>query len=96
MNLDTAIAGLRHHESELKRLGVKSLAIFGSVARNEATPDSDLDVLVDFEEAATFDAYMAVKAFIEDALECQVDLVMRKAITPRMRRAIERDVVRVA
>jgi uncharacterized protein with HEPN domain/predicted nucleotidyltransferase len=85
MNLDTAIDALRRHDAALKSLGVKSLAIFGSVARNEATTDSDLDVLVDFEAPATFDAYMAVKTFIEDTLDCRVDLVMRKAVTPRMR-----------
>jgi len=96
MNLDTALEAIRGHESELKGLGVKSLAIFGSVARNEATTESDLDLLVDFEAPATFDAYMAVKTYIEDILDCRVDLVMRKAVTPRMRRNIERDVVRVA
>ena len=74
---------LRQHRDELrKRFGVKSLAVFGSVARGEAGPDSDVDILVEFEGRATFDRYMGLKFFLEDLLGRRVDLVTRKALKP--------------
>jgi hypothetical protein len=96
MKRDQALAILRKHDADLKRLGVAALSLFGSVARDEARADSDIDLLVDFEGATSFDAYMAVKSYLEDVLGCRVDLVMRKALKDRARPAIERDAVRVA
>jgi predicted nucleotidyltransferase len=96
MKRDQALAILREHDSDLKRLGVESLALFGSVARDEAAQDSDVDLLLDMKAPASFDGYMAVKLFLEGLLNCRVDLVMRKAVTGRNRPAIERDAVRVA
>ena len=49
MNRDDVLRTLAEHKEEIRRLGVKSLAIFGSVSRNEATGESDVDVLVEFE-----------------------------------------------
>jgi len=87
---------LRQHREELrKRFGVKSLAIFGSVARGEAGPDSDVDILVEFEGRATFDRYMGLKFFLEDLLGRRVDLVTRKALKPRMRPYVEREAIYV-
>ena len=80
----------------LPRFHVKSLALFGSVARDEAGPESDLDLLLEFEGPATFDLYMGLKLFLEDLLGCRVDLVMSKALKPRMRPHVEREAVRVA
>ena len=58
---------LSEHRDELrKRFGVKSLAVFGSVARGEAGPDSDVDILVEFESSPGFDGYMALKFYLED------------------------------
>jgi predicted nucleotidyltransferase len=51
MRRDEALAILTAHQEELKEYGVKSLAIFGSVARDEARPDSDVDLLVEFSQA---------------------------------------------
>ena len=47
---DQVLAILSAHQAELRELGVKSLALFGSVARDEARPDSDVDLLIEFEE----------------------------------------------
>jgi uncharacterized protein len=60
--------------------GVSSLALFGSVARDEATEISDLDFLVEFEGSATFDRYMDSKFFLEDLFNKPVDLVTRKSL----------------
>jgi len=87
---------LRQHREELrKRFGVKSLAIFGSVARGEAGPESDVDILVEFEGRATFDRYMGLKFFLEDLLGRRVDLVTRKALKPRLRPYVEQEAIYV-
>ena len=96
MRRDEALTLLRAHKADLPRFHVKSLALFGSVARDEAGPESDLDLLLEFEGQATFDLYMGLKLFLEDLLGCRVDLVMSKALKPRMRLYVEREAVRVA
>ena len=63
---------------------MKSLALFGSVARDEATDSSDVDVLVDFGAPPTFDQYMGLKIFLEDLLQCQVDVVTMGALKERV------------
>jgi hypothetical protein len=78
------------------RFGVRDLAIFGSVARGEASEASDVDVLVDFVGPATFDGYMGLKLFLEDTLGARVDLVTRAALKPRLRAGIEAEARRVA
>ena len=79
-----------------RRFAVRDLAVFGSVARGDASAASDLDVLVDFEGAATFDGYMGLKLFLEDSLGVKVDLVTRAALKPRLRARIEAEARRVA
>ena len=96
MRRDEALALLRAHQADLKRFHVKSLSLFGSVATDEAGPGSDLDLLLEFEGPATFDLYMGLKLFLEDVLDCRVDLVMSKALKARMRPQVEREAVRVA
>ncbi len=80
---------LEAHGDELVEMGVKSLAIFGSAARDEARPDSDVDVLVEFAGPATFNGYMDLKFFLEDLLGRPVDLVTRSSIRPRLKERIE-------
>jgi hypothetical protein len=77
------------------KLGVKSLSIFGSVARGEATAKSDVDILVEFKGRATFDRFMDTKYFLEEVLERKVDLVTPQAIKPRMKSYIMQDLVHV-
>jgi len=96
VNREEALNRLRRRKTDIKRFGLKSLALFGSVARNEAGPDSDLDLIVDFDGTATYDRYIGLKMFLEDLLGCRVDLVTSKAVKPRMRPSVERDTVRVA
>lgn len=78
------------------RFGVRELAVFGSVARGEATEASDLDVLVDFVGPATFDGFMGLKLFLEDSLGVKTDLVTRPALRSRLRARIEAEARRVA
>jgi predicted nucleotidyltransferase len=96
MKREEAIKLLTQHRGYLSQMGVKSLALFGSVARGESRADSDVDVLVEFEGRATFDGYMKVKFYLEDLLKRRVDLVTRRALKPRLRPAIEKEAVHVA
>jgi predicted nucleotidyltransferase len=78
------------------RFGVRSLSLFGSVARDEATDTSDIDLLVDFRGPTTFLGFMGLKLFLEDTLGVRVDLVTRKALKPLLKSRIEAEAVRVA
>lgn len=95
MNRDEILKCLAEHREELAGFGVKSLALFGSVVRGEAGPDSDLDFLVEFEGPATFDQYMNLKFFLEELLGRPVDLATRKALKPRLKPYVEREAVYV-
>lgn len=96
MGRDTVIKQLKAHLDQLTDFKIKSLAIFGSVARDEAGPDSDIDFLVEFEGPATFDQYMGLKLFLEDLLDRPVDLVTRKGVRPELVPHIEQEARRVA
>ncbi|NJM76725.1 MAG: nucleotidyltransferase family protein [Acaryochloridaceae cyanobacterium RU_4_10] len=96
MKRDEAIAILKEHEQPLKRFGVTSLAIFGSVARDEAMPESDIDILVEFIEPPTFDRYMNLKFYLEDHLGQIVDLVSYKMLKPQIRQIVEKEAIHVA
>ena len=80
----------------IQRFGVRSLSLFGSMARDEARPDSDVDVLVEFDGPTTFDGHMGLLVYLEDLLGRRVDVVTAKGLKPRLRPLIDQDLVRVA
>jgi predicted nucleotidyltransferase len=86
-NRERVLTALKENREAIRALGVRRLALFGSFARNEATRDSDLDFVVEFERKS-FDAYMDLKAFLENLFGCRVDLVLADAIKPRLRAPI--------
>ena len=92
---DETISLLRQHTADIRQLGVASLALFGSVARGEGGAQSDVDVLVEFEDRPTFDGYMSLKFFLEDLLSCPVDVVTASSLKPRLKAAVEREAVNV-
>ena len=71
---------------------MRSLSLFGSSARGEDTPESDLDFVVEFEKKS-FDAYMDLKLFLKELFARPVDLVLADGIKPRLRAAILRDAI---
>jgi len=77
------------------RFGVTALALFGSVVRDEARADGDVDVLVSFDGPATSARYFGVQFFLEDLLGRPVDLVTDKALRPELRPFVEREAVHV-
>jgi predicted nucleotidyltransferase len=97
MRRDQAIALIRSVVPDLRRTyGVRSLSVFGSVARDEASPDSDVDVVVDFDGPTTFDGYFGVKEALEQLLGSRVDLATTAMLKPRLKVEVEREGVRVA
>ena len=86
-NRDEVLRIIERNKNKLQRFGVKKLGLFGSVARGEQTGGSDLDFVVEF-EIKSFDAYMDLKAFLEQLFGVKVDLVLSDVIKPRIRKAI--------
>ncbi len=77
------------------RFGVRRLGVFGSVARLDADPESDVDILVDF-VSPSFDSYMDLKFELEDLLDRKVDLVMIETLKPALRDRVLAEVRYVA
>lgn len=97
MSRDHLVSVLKTHLQEMRaQFGVLQLALFGSAARDEMRRDSDVDILVEFEGAPTFDRYMDLKVYLERLLGTSVDLVTEGALKPRMRPIVEKDLVHVA
>jgi len=80
---DEAIRRLHTVESKIRGLGVRRLALFGSVLRNEARPDSDVDVLVEFApNEKTFDRFMALADLLEYTLQHRVEVITTESLSP--------------
>jgi predicted nucleotidyltransferase len=92
-----ALAILSRHRIDLEQqFGVASLALFGSVARDEAGPDSDVDLLVEFRETPGLSEYMRLKWWLEERLGRPVDLVMKGALKDWARPVVEAEAIRVS
>jgi uncharacterized protein len=97
ISVETIVARLRELTPALKAEGVVKLAIFGSRARGDARPNSDLDVLIDTterDESPAFDLFKA-SHLIEDATGLQVQISIRRLLKPRMAERIADDVIEV-
>jgi hypothetical protein len=94
LNSEEVLAALKANKAKIHKLGVKEIGLFGSYARNEQTPESDIDVLVEFSEGRkSFHAYMQLKLFLERIFKKKVDLVIKEAIRPELKRSILEGVV---
>ena len=94
MSRDEVLSILAKHGEELKAMGVTSIAIFGSTARNEARGDSDVDILVDFAEPVGMFKFLEVKSRLEGILGREVDLATPDALRRQMRPRILKEAVR--
>ncbi|HEX2094160.1 MAG TPA: nucleotidyltransferase family protein [Longimicrobiaceae bacterium] len=94
------LARLREVEAEIRDLGVCRLALFGSFARSEAGPESDVDLLVEFApEQKSFDRFMRLCDLLEERLARRVEVVTTEALSPYIGPHIlaeAQDVVRAA
>ncbi len=95
VSLSDALQTLRSHEPELRALGVRHAAVFGSVARSEARPESDIDVLVELDENKPMGIfeYARVKLYVSEILGGEGDVVNRRTLKPLLRDGILRDAV---
>ena len=91
MLLSEAKKILKRHQKELNQLGALTLAVFGSVARNEGTAKSDIDILVDFDSKKGLFGFVDLKDYLETILNCDVDLVSTRALHPALKERILRE-----
>lgn len=97
MNRSDVLARLQKALPELRaRYGIARLRLFGSVARDEATPASDVDLLVEFQAPATLDGFMGLKAELEALLGVPVDLATPRSLRPALQALVEKDLLDVA
>ena len=93
--LQDALAVLRTHETDLRRLGVAHAAVFGSVARGESRAESDIDVLVELDEAHPIGVfeYARLKLYIGQLFDGAGDVVNRRTLKPLLRSNILHDAI---
>lgn len=97
MNKREAISKLKRHTEAIKALGATSLYLFGSVARDEARTQSDLDLFIDYEPDGKFSLLelVGIKLLLEKKLRAQVDVTTRDSLHPMLRADIEQSAIRV-
>jgi len=95
MNREQVIATLRAHEQELRHRGVMHAALFGSVARGEARPSSDIDILIQIEPDAPVDLfdYVGIMRYLRGLFPGRVDVANRDTLKPHVRPSAEREAV---
>ncbi len=96
MRRDEALRILAEHKEEIAGFGVKSLSLFGSVARDEAGQDSDVDILVEFGRPVGLFGFIDLNDYLEGLLGRRVDLVTPDALKARLRDRILGEAIRAA
>ncbi len=96
MKRTEALNIIAQNQADLARFKVKSLAIFGSVARDEARPDSDIDILVEFSAPVGMFEFIDLKEYLEGILNVRVDLATEPALKRQMKAQILKEAVRAA
>lgn len=95
MNRDEAIKILKEHKSQLQqKFPLKTIALFGSYARNEQTSNSDVDVLVEFSEPVGIE-FVDLVIELENILQKPVDLVTRNGLKSKLKSFVEGDLIYV-
>lgn len=96
MRRDAVLSILRDQRERLRsEYGVKSLTLFGSVARDEARSSSDVDLLVEFERPTGYFGQVRLQLLLQDLLGCEVDLGTPGSLRPAMRQRIDKEAIRV-
>jgi uncharacterized protein len=96
-SLHDTVALLQAHEAELHQRGVRHVAVFGSVARGDARPDSDTDILIELDPAHPLGlfAYASLARYITDLVGAPADVVNQQTVKPLLRETIGREAVDV-
>lgn len=82
------------HQDSFNELAVKALFLFGSVARDEATPESDVDFLVEFDRPVGLFTLLKLKSYLEDLLGRPVDLGTPNSLRPHLRETVLQEAIR--
>jgi predicted nucleotidyltransferase len=85
---------LSDHQEHLQQFSVKALFLFGSVARDTPNPDSDVDLLVEFEKPVGLFTFLGLKNYLEDILGCSVDLGTPNSLRPFLRETVLKEAIR--
>jgi uncharacterized protein len=95
MNRREAIKVLRRHEPDLRARGIIHAGLFGSVARGEAGPRSDLDILIELDPELNLDifAYVGLKRYVAELFAGRVDVVNKEALKAHLRQRVSADAV---
>jgi hypothetical protein len=97
MRRDVVIQLLKGENARLSsQFGVKALLLFGSVAKDEATSSSDVDLLVEFNRPVGYFGLFSLQDYLEKLLSCPVDLGTPESLKPRLRERIMGETIRVA
>jgi predicted nucleotidyltransferase len=96
MKQEDVLQLLKQKNTELaKQFGVKSLLLFGSVARDEATSSSDVDLLVEFNRPVGYFGLFALQDYLEKLLGCSVDLGTPNSLKPYLKERVMGELIRV-
>ena len=96
MRRDEVLAILAEHRDEIRARGVVSLSVFGSVARDEAGPESDVDIIVEIDQRPFLFDLVNLQQYLEGILEQHVDLVTSESIKERIRDRVLKESIRAA
>jgi predicted nucleotidyltransferase len=94
MGRDEVLSTLRRHEAALRKAGVERLFVFGSVARGDASPDSDIDLMAAFDDALSLVDIVRIERMLEDLLGARIELVQEGTLKPRVHAQAKRELVR--
>jgi predicted nucleotidyltransferase len=95
MDKQQVLALVQCHRDRLEEFGVKALFLFGSVARDEATAESDVDILVEFHHPVGLFTLLRLESFLEELFGCSVDVGTPNSLRPYVRDSVLREAIRV-
>ncbi|OHD56819.1 MAG: hypothetical protein A2014_08415 [Spirochaetes bacterium GWF1_49_6] len=94
MNREEILSILHAHREELRNFGLKRIGVFGSSARNEATEDSDIDLMAEFDAGQlSYRNYMRLYNFLMEITHRKIDLLTPGGVSPFIKPYIDKEIV---